>query len=68
MDLIKLEELKEYLQNAEGSQGSAKGVELFATEKPIKQKAWVLVIKSKKPVLNLLSPFCGLWMMAVHKH
>ncbi|MDJ0735898.1 MAG: CHAT domain-containing protein [Nostocaceae cyanobacterium] len=38
MDLIKLEELEGYLQNIEGSQRSAKGVELLATEKPIKQK------------------------------
>jgi CHAT domain-containing protein/Tfp pilus assembly protein PilF len=38
LDLIKVEELEEYLQNVEGNQITAKGIEITPTEKPIKQK------------------------------
>ncbi|KOP24929.1 hypothetical protein AMR41_15955 [Hapalosiphon sp. MRB220] len=38
LDLIKLEELEEYLQNVEGNQRTAKGIEITPAEKPIKQK------------------------------
>lgn len=38
IDLLKVEELQEYLQNVPGNQRTAKGVEIVATEKPIKQK------------------------------
>ncbi|MDM9380881.1 CHAT domain-containing protein [Chlorogloeopsis sp. ULAP01] len=37
MDLIKVEELEEYLNNVQGNQRTAKGIELAAAEKPIKQ-------------------------------
>ncbi|PLZ99882.1 hypothetical protein CEN50_05545 [Fischerella thermalis CCMEE 5268] len=38
LDLIKVEELEEYLQNVKGNQLTAKGIEITPTEKPIKQK------------------------------
>ncbi|MBW4686329.1 MAG: CHAT domain-containing protein [Komarekiella atlantica HA4396-MV6] len=38
MDLLKVEELEEYLQNVPGNQRTAKGIEILAREKPIKQK------------------------------
>jgi CHAT domain-containing protein/Tfp pilus assembly protein PilF len=38
LDLIKVEELEEYLQNVKGNQITAKGIEITPTEKPIKQK------------------------------
>ncbi|MFS0513559.1 CHAT domain-containing protein [Nostoc sp. UIC 10607] len=38
MDLLKVEELEEYLQNVSGNQRTAKGINIAATEKPIKQK------------------------------
>ncbi|MBF2003937.1 MAG: CHAT domain-containing protein [Chlorogloeopsis fritschii C42_A2020_084] len=38
MDLIKVEELEEYLNNVQGNQRTAKGIELAPAEKPIKQK------------------------------
>ncbi len=38
LDLIKVEELEEYLQNVEGNQRTAKGIEITPAEKPIKQK------------------------------
>jgi CHAT domain-containing protein len=38
MDLLKVEELEEYLQNVPGNQRTAKGIEIVAREKPIKQK------------------------------
>lgn len=38
MDLLKVEELEEYLQNVPGNQRTVKGINIAATEKPIKQK------------------------------
>ncbi|MFN6471207.1 MAG: CHAT domain-containing protein [Nostoc sp. SerVER01] len=38
MDLLKVEELEEYLQNVPGNQRTAKGIDIIAEEKPIKQK------------------------------
>ncbi|MEH1921650.1 CHAT domain-containing protein [Nostoc sp.] len=38
MDLLKVEELEEYLQNVSGNQRTVKGINIAATEKPIKQK------------------------------
>ncbi|MBD2514276.1 CHAT domain-containing protein [Nostoc sp. FACHB-973] len=38
MDLLKVEEIEEYLQNVPGNQRTAKGIEIVAEEKPIKQK------------------------------
>ncbi|PMB22721.1 hypothetical protein CEN45_11960 [Fischerella thermalis CCMEE 5198] len=38
LDLIKVEELEEYLQNVQGNQLTAKGIEITPPEKPIKQK------------------------------
>jgi CHAT domain-containing protein len=38
MDLLKVEELEEYLQNVPGNQRTAKGIDIVAEEKPIKQK------------------------------
>ncbi|MCW5317662.1 CHAT domain-containing protein [Nostoc sp. KVJ3] len=38
MDLLKVEELEEYLQTVPGNQRTAKGLNIAATEKPIKQK------------------------------
>ncbi|MEH2238151.1 CHAT domain-containing protein [Nostoc sp.] len=38
MDLLKVEELEEYLQTVPGNQRTAKGINIAATEKPIKQK------------------------------
>ncbi|MBE9051098.1 CHAT domain-containing protein [Nostocales cyanobacterium LEGE 11386] len=38
MDLLKVEELEEYLQNVAGNQRTVKGIKLASTEKPIKQK------------------------------
>ncbi|MBD2430354.1 MULTISPECIES: CHAT domain-containing protein [Fischerella] len=38
LDLIKVEELEEYLKNVKGNQLTAKGIEITPTEKPIKQK------------------------------
>ncbi|MEA5600622.1 CHAT domain-containing protein [Nostoc sp. UHCC 0252] len=38
MDLLKVEELEEYLQAVPGNQRTAKGINIAATEKPIKQK------------------------------
>jgi CHAT domain-containing protein len=38
MDLLKVEELEEYLQNVPGNQLTVKGINIAATEKPIKQK------------------------------
>ncbi|MEH1834499.1 MAG: CHAT domain-containing protein [Nostoc sp.] len=38
MDLLKVEELEEYLQNVPGNQRTVKGINIAAREKPIKQK------------------------------
>jgi len=38
MDLLKVEELEEYLQNVPGNQRTAKGIDIVAQEKPIKEK------------------------------
>ncbi|MFW9257174.1 CHAT domain-containing protein [Nostoc sp. CALU 546] len=38
MDLLKVEELEEYLQNVPGNQRTVKAINIAATEKPIKQK------------------------------
>ncbi|MFN6516033.1 MAG: CHAT domain-containing protein [Nostoc sp. CreGUA01] len=38
MDLLKVEELEDYLQNVSGNQRTAKGIDIVAQEKPIKQK------------------------------
>lgn len=38
MDLLKVEELQEYLQNVPGNQRTAKGIEISPSEKPTKQK------------------------------
>ncbi|MCF2145847.1 CHAT domain-containing protein [Desmonostoc muscorum LEGE 12446] len=38
MDLLKVEELEEYLQNVPGNQRTAKGIDIVAEEKPIKHK------------------------------
>ncbi|MFN6529809.1 CHAT domain-containing protein [Nostoc sp. ChiSLP03a] len=38
IDLLKVEELEEYLQNVPGNQRTVKGLNIAATEKPIKQK------------------------------
>ncbi|MBN3908915.1 MAG: CHAT domain-containing protein [Nostoc sp. NMS1] len=38
MDLLKVEELEEYLQTVPGNQRTVKGINIAATEKPIKQK------------------------------
>ncbi|MDZ8184547.1 MAG: CHAT domain-containing protein [Nostoc sp. ChiSLP02] len=38
MDLLKVEELQEYLQNVPGNQRTAKGIDIVPEEKPIKQK------------------------------
>ena len=38
IDLLKVEELEEYLQNVPGNQRTVKGINIAATEKPIKQK------------------------------
>ncbi|MBD2679650.1 MULTISPECIES: CHAT domain-containing protein [Nostoc] len=38
IDLLKVEELEEYLQNVPGNQRTAKGIDIVAQEKPIKQK------------------------------
>ncbi|MCC5644187.1 CHAT domain-containing protein [Nostoc sp. CHAB 5824] len=38
MDLLKVEELEEYLQNVSGNQRTVKGINIAAIEKPIKQK------------------------------
>ncbi|MBD2253027.1 CHAT domain-containing protein [Nostoc parmelioides] len=38
MDLLKVEELQEYLHNVPGNQHTAKGIAIVATEKPVKEK------------------------------
>jgi len=38
MDLLKVEELQEYLQNVPGNQQTVKGIDIVSEEKPIKQK------------------------------
>jgi len=38
IDLLKVEELEQYLQNVPGNQRTVKGIEIVAKEKPIKQK------------------------------
>lgn len=38
IDLLKVEELEEYLQNVPGNQRTVKGINIAAREKPIKQK------------------------------
>ncbi|MEH2072193.1 MAG: CHAT domain-containing protein [Nostoc sp.] len=38
MDLLKVEELEEYLQNVPGNQRTAKGIDIVVQEKPITQK------------------------------
>ncbi|MBC1237471.1 CHAT domain-containing protein [Nostoc sp. 2RC] len=38
MDLLKVEELEEYLRNVPGNQRTAKGIDIVAQEKPIKEK------------------------------
>ena len=38
IDLLKVEELEEYLQSVPGNQRTVKGINIAATEKPIKQK------------------------------
>ncbi|MEJ6484164.1 CHAT domain-containing protein [Nostoc punctiforme UO1] len=38
MDLLKVEELEEYLQTVPGNKRTVKGINIAATEKPIKQK------------------------------
>ncbi len=38
MDLLKVEELEEYLQNVRGNQRTVKGINIAVREKPIKQK------------------------------
>jgi CHAT domain-containing protein len=38
MDLVKVEELEEYLHNVQGNQQTAKGIEIMPAEKQIKQK------------------------------
>ncbi|WP_138499405.1 CHAT domain-containing protein [Nostoc sp. PA-18-2419] len=38
MDLLKVEELEEYLQNVPGNQRTIKGIDIVAQEKPITQK------------------------------
>ncbi len=38
IDLLKVEELEEYLQNVPGNQRTATGIDIVAQEKPIKQK------------------------------
>ncbi|MDF5710924.1 MAG: CHAT domain-containing protein [Nostoc sp. S4] len=38
MDLLKVEELEEYLQNVPGNQRTAQGIDIVAQEKPITQK------------------------------
>ncbi|WP_017651114.1 CHAT domain-containing protein [Fortiea contorta] len=38
MDLLKVEELQEYLPGVPGNQRTAKGIEIIPTEKPVKQK------------------------------
>ncbi|MBC1218940.1 CHAT domain-containing protein [Nostoc sp. UCD121] len=38
IDLLKVEELEEYLQTVPGNQRTVKGINIAATEKPIKQK------------------------------
>lgn len=38
MDLLKVEQLEEYLQNVPGNQRTVKGINIAAREKPIKQK------------------------------
>lgn len=38
MDLLKVEELQEYLQGVPGNQQTAKGIDIVLAEKPVKQK------------------------------
>ncbi len=61
MDLLKVEELEEYLQNVPGNQRTAKGIEIVTREKPIKQKleqtlAQAIVLGKELTTLRKISP------------